>query len=82
MYINLDLKSKYNLDTNNFNIFPKKFNHKTVALVLSGGGARGFSQIGVLDALEKNNIELDLIVGTSIGSIIGGLYASGYSVDD
>ncbi|HEY5123622.1 MAG TPA: patatin-like phospholipase family protein [Ignavibacteria bacterium] len=81
-YINLELKPKYNLDTNDFNIFPKKFNNKKVALVLSGGGARGLTQIGVLDALEKNDIDIDLIVGTSIGSVIGGLYASGLRVED
>ncbi|MFA6597593.1 MAG: patatin-like phospholipase family protein [Ignavibacteriaceae bacterium] len=51
-----------------------------VALVLSGGGARGIAQIGVLKALEEKNIPIDLIVGTSMGSIIGGLYAAGYSV--
>ncbi|MFH1198139.1 MAG: patatin-like phospholipase family protein [bacterium] len=51
------------------------------ALVLSGGGARGISQLGVLKALVENDIEFDLIVGTSMGSIIGGLYASGYSVE-
>lgn len=53
-----------------------------VALVLSGGGARGASQLGVLKALEENNIDIDLIVGTSFGSIVGGLYASGYSIKD
>ncbi len=52
-----------------------------VGLVLSGGGARGVVHIGVLKALEKNNIPLDLTVGTSVGSVIGGLYASGYSPD-
>ncbi|MFA6026282.1 MAG: patatin-like phospholipase family protein, partial [Ignavibacteriaceae bacterium] len=51
-----------------------------VALALSGGGARGIAQIGVLKALEEKNIHADLIVGTSIGSIVGGLYATGYSV--
>ena len=50
-----------------------------VGLVLSGGGARGMVHIGVLKALEENNIPIDLIVGTSIGSLLGGLYASGYS---
>ncbi len=53
-----------------------------VALVLSGGGARGASQLGVIKALEENNIDIDLIVGTSFGSIVGGLYASGYSTKD
>ncbi len=51
-----------------------------VALALSGGGARGLSQIGVLKAFEKAGIHIDVIVGTSMGSIIGGLYAAGYSV--
>jgi NTE family protein len=51
-----------------------------VGLVLSGGGARGLAQIGVLRALERNKIPIDLIVGNSFGSVIGGLYASGYSI--
>ncbi len=51
------------------------------ALVLSGGGARGFAQIGVLKALETAGIRPDLIVATSIGAIIGAMYASGYSAD-
>ncbi|MGB2868122.1 MAG: patatin-like phospholipase family protein [Bacteroidota bacterium] len=53
-----------------------------VAVVLSGGGARGISSVGVLKALERNDIPVNLIVGTSIGSIIGGLYAAGYSTAD
>ena len=52
-----------------------------VALALSGGGSRGLAQIGVLKALEEAGIRVDLIVGTSMGSIIGGLYAAGYSID-
>ncbi|MEJ5305129.1 MAG: patatin-like phospholipase family protein [Ignavibacteria bacterium] len=52
-----------------------------VALVLSGGGARGAAQVGVLKALFENGIKPDLIVGTSFGSIVGGLYASGYTID-
>ncbi|MCF7886205.1 MAG: patatin-like phospholipase family protein [Candidatus Marinimicrobia bacterium] len=51
------------------------------ALVLSGGGARGFGHIGVLKALEEADFEPDLIVGTSMGAIIGGLYASGIPID-
>lgn len=51
-----------------------------IALALSGGGARGIAQIGVLKALEEKNIPIDFIVGTSMGSIIGGLYSAGYSV--
>jgi NTE family protein len=52
-----------------------------VAVVLSGGGARGIAAIGVLEVLEQARIPIDLIVGTSIGSILGGLYASGYSTE-
>ena len=48
----------------------------TVALVLGGGGARGFSHVGVLRVLEQEGIPIDLIVGTSVGSLIGALYAS------
>ena len=54
----------------------------TVCLVLSGGGSRGIAHIGVIKELEKNNIPIDYIVGTSMGGIIGGLYASGYSTDE
>jgi NTE family protein len=53
-----------------------------IALVLSGGGARGIAQIGVLKELEKEGIQIDYIIGTSIGSIVGGLYASGYSASE
>jgi NTE family protein len=50
-----------------------------IGLVLSGGGAKGFAHIGVLKAIEEAGIEIDYIGGTSMGSIIGALYASGYS---
>lgn len=50
-----------------------------VALALSGGGARALAQIGVLKALEEAGLSIDVIVGTSMGSIVGGLYAAGYS---
>ena len=53
-----------------------------VALVLSGGGARGGAHIGVLRVLERAGVPVDLIVGASYGALIGGLYAAGYSVDD
>ena len=56
--------------------------HHKVALVLSGGGAKGFAHIGVLKILEKEGIPIDLIVGTSMGSLIGGVYAIGYRADD
>jgi len=51
-----------------------------VAMALSGGGARGFAQIGVLKALDEAGIKVDIIIGTSMGSIIGGLYSAGYSI--
>ncbi len=53
-----------------------------IGLALSGGGARALSQIGILRSLEENDIPIEFIVGTSMGSIIGGLYSSGYSIDD
>ncbi|MGE0350626.1 patatin-like phospholipase family protein [Hydrogenophaga sp.] len=53
-----------------------------VGLVLSGGGARGFAHVGVIKALEAARVPVDLIVGTSMGAIIGGLYASGMSAED
>lgn len=54
---------------------------KSVGVVLSGGGAKGFSHLGVLKVLEENNIPIDYICGTSMGAIIAALYASGYSID-
>lgn len=56
-------------------------NRPTVALVLGGGGLRGTAHIGVIRELERNNVPIDLVVGTSIGSIIGGLYCAGTSPD-
>ncbi len=53
-----------------------------VGLVLSGGGAKGATHIGVIKALEENNIPIDYITGTSIGAIIGSLYAMGYTPDE
>ncbi len=52
-----------------------------IAFALSGGGARGLSQIGVMKAFEEAGIKPDIVVGTSMGSIVGGLYAAGYSID-
>ena len=53
-----------------------------IGLVLSGGGAKGLAHVGVLKYLEKAGIKPDYITGTSMGSIIGGLYAIGYSADE
>lgn len=53
-----------------------------VGLVLSGGAARGLAHIGVLKALEEQGIRIDAIAGTSMGAVVGGLYASGYKIDE
>ena len=53
-----------------------------VALVLSGGSALGMAHIGVIKVLEQAGIPIDIVVGTSMGSIVGGLYAAGYSPDE
>ena len=53
-----------------------------VGLVLSGGGAKGMAHIGVIRALEENGIPIDYIAGTSMGAVIGSLYAMGYSPDE
>lgn len=52
-----------------------------IGLVLSGGGAKGFAHVGVLKEIDKAGIRLDYIGGTSMGAIVGGLYAAGYSAD-
>jgi len=54
----------------------------TVALALGGGGARGAAHVGVLRILKEENIPIDYIVGNSMGSIVGGLYAAGVPLDD
>jgi len=53
-----------------------------IGLVLSGGGARGLAHVGVLKVMERERIPVDVIAGTSMGAIIGGLYASGMSATD
>ena len=53
-----------------------------IGLALSGGGAKGIAHIGVLRVLEDAGIRPDYITGTSIGSVMGGLYAIGYSVEE
>lgn len=57
----------------------RKTDRPKIALVLSGGGAKGFAHIGVLKVLEEEGIPIDIIVGTSMGSLVGGIYAIGYS---
>jgi NTE family protein len=58
-----------------------KQERKKVAVVLSGGGAKGMAHIGVLKVLEKAGIPIDIVTGTSMGSIIGGLYSIGYNAN-
>lgn len=53
-----------------------------VGLVLSGGGAKGFAHVGVINVLAEAALPVDLIVGTSMGAAIGGIYAAGYSADE
>ena len=52
-----------------------------VALVLSGGGARGFAHIGVLKVLRELSVPVDMVIGTSMGAVVGGAYAAGYPVE-
>ena len=58
-----------------------KGSRKKVAVVLSGGGAKGMAHIGVLKVLERAGIPIDIVTGTSMGSIVGGLYAIGYNAN-
>jgi len=59
-----------------------RWKHKRIGLVLGGGGARGFAHIGVLKALERSKIPIDIIVGTSSGALIGGAYAGGITPEE
>lgn len=63
-------------------VFGQSLQAQSVGLVLSGGGAKGMAHIAVIRALEENNIPIDYISGTSIGAIVGGLYAAGYTPDE
>ena len=75
-------------DPHGDSVFFKKIQHRmaeirkhrpTVALVLAGGGAKGAAHIGVLKYLEEKGIPVDFVAGTSMGGLMGGLYAMGYS---
>jgi NTE family protein len=57
----------------------RRLQRPRIGLVLSGGGFRGIAHVGVIEVLEEHNIPVDLIVGASMGSLIGALYAGGYS---
>lgn len=60
-------------------VFSQKQERAKVGLVLSGGGAKGFAHIGVLKVLEEAGVKIDYIGGTSMGALVGGLYAIGYN---
>lgn len=76
------MKKIYCLLTALFCLLVSVASAQKVGLVLSGGGAKGLTHIGIIRALEENNIPIDYITGTSMGAIIGSLYAMGYSPDD
>ncbi|HXD92655.1 MAG TPA: patatin-like phospholipase family protein [Bacteroidia bacterium] len=63
-------------------LFHQNTQAQKIGVVLSGGGAGGACHVGVLKALEENNIPIDYITGTSIGALIGGYYAAGYSIEE
>lgn len=69
-------------DGENSKVINYELKRPKIALVLSGGGARGLSHIGVLKVFEKYNIPIDCIIGTSMGSIVGGLYCAGLRADE
>ena len=76
VFLLLISNTAFSRDTTTVNSRPK------VGLVLSGGGAKGAAHIGVLQYIEEAGIPIDYIAGTSMGSIVGGMYALGYSSDE
>lgn len=66
---------------NGINLKDTAYSHEIV-LALSGGGARGLASIGIIKAFEEKNFKITAIAGTSMGGVIGGLYACGYSPDE
>ncbi|CEP21454.1 K07001 [Cyberlindnera jadinii] len=82
-YMNINHKKFYTSSLphkNDFMRLARLLSGQAVGLVLGGGGARGFSHLGVLRALQENGIPIDIIGGTSIGAFIGGLYAKDYDL--
>src|SRR6187399_951661 len=63
-------------------VFGQSIDHRpSIGLTLSGGGAKGLAHIGILEAIDSAGLKIDYITGTSMGSVIGSLYAMGYSGD-
>lgn len=81
-FIWLVIMKKFLFVLSAFLLFSMLIQAQKVGLVLSGGGAKGLTHIGIIRALEENNIPIDYITGTSMGAIIGSMYAMGYSPDD
>ncbi|HYG39644.1 MAG TPA: patatin-like phospholipase family protein [Cytophagales bacterium] len=73
---------KYFLFASLFTLLSFSLSAQKVGVVFSGGGAKGLAHVGVLKALEENEIPIDYIVGTSMGGIVGGFYAAGYSASE
>ena len=65
----------------NFSVFPIITGRPKIGLTLSGGGAKGLAHIGILKAIDSAGLKVDYITGTSMGGILGSLYAIGYSAD-
>jgi len=63
-------------------LFKKKVEKRKLAIALGSGGAKGFAHLGALKAFEEEGISFNIVTGTSIGSIVGALYARGYSATD
>lgn len=69
----------FHIQLSQFSYSQESTSRKKVGLVLTGGGAKGFAHIGVLKVLEQAGVKVDYIGGTSMGAVVGGLYATGYS---
>ncbi|MFZ1248112.1 MAG: patatin-like phospholipase family protein, partial [Leptotrichiaceae bacterium] len=74
-------KSKIEVTSQNEKISGEN-SDKNIGLVLSGGSAKGLAHVGVLKILDQEKVPIEYVTGTSMGSIIGALYTSGYTVDE
>ena len=79
MHCHFKVKSPFILFLMVFILSKNTVNAQKTGLVLSGGGAKGLAHVGILKALEENDIPIDYIVGTSMGAVVGAFYAAGYS---
>ena len=79
---NADMKRILNMVLCLALMMPALADRPKIGLALGGGGAKGAAEVGVLKVLEEAGIHVDYIVGTSIGSIVGGLYAAGYTATE